>query len=124
MRNPAAKTFPFGQLFPILLVKGNAFFHIGGKQGVEFRSQARVRNQHILFQVALQGTVGPIAPPAVTSTEFQRIYAGSNMTDPNIFCLAENDMVREMDMEVEETYFYENKAELEARNTLEEFLKP
>lgn len=95
----------------------------------------------------------PVLAPSVTSTEFQRIYAGSNMTDPNIFCLAENDMAqcqamlskarannysrislisrdgkvddyaasfqayyaymaREMDMEVEETYFYENKAEL------------
>jgi hypothetical protein len=97
----------------------------------------------------------PVLAPSVTSTEFQRIYAGSNMTEPNIFCLAENDMAqcqamlskarannysrislisrdgkvddyaasfqsyyaymaREMDMEVEETYFYENKAELEA----------
>ena len=97
----------------------------------------------------------PVLAPSVTSTEFQRIYAGSNMTEPNIFCLAENDMAqcqamlskarannyarislisrdgkvddyaasfqayyaymaREMDMEVEETYFYSDKAELEA----------
>lgn len=96
----------------------------------------------------------PVLAPSVTSTEFQRIYAGSNMTDPNIFCMAENDMAqcqamlskarannysrislisrdgkkddyaasfqqfyaymaREMDMLVEETYFYENKEELE-----------
>ncbi len=96
----------------------------------------------------------PVLAPSVTSTEFQRIYAGSNMTEPNIFCLAENDMAqcqamlskarannysrislisrdgkkddyaasfqqfyaymaREMDMRVEETYFYENKGELE-----------
>ncbi len=97
----------------------------------------------------------PVLAPSVTSTEFQRIYAGSNMTEPNVFCLAENDMAqcqamlskarannysrislisrdgkkddyaasfqqfyaylaREMDMTVEETYFYENKAELES----------
>ena len=36
----------------------------------------------------------PVLAPSVTSTEFQRIYAGSNMTEPNIFCLAENDMAQ------------------------------
>lgn len=97
----------------------------------------------------------PVLAPSVTSTEFQRIYAGSNMTEPNIFCLAENDMAqcqamlskarannyarislisrdgkeddyaasfqqfyaymaREMDMEVEQTYFYSDKSELAA----------
>lgn len=95
----------------------------------------------------------PVLAPSVTSTEFQRIYAGSNMGEPNVFCLAENDMAqcqamlskarannyarislisrdgkvddyaasfqayyaymaREMDMEVEETYFYSDKGEL------------
>lgn len=97
----------------------------------------------------------PVLAPSVTSTEFQRIYAGSNMGEPNIFCLAENDMAqcqamlskarannysrislisrdgkeddyaasfqqfyaymaREMDMEVEQTYFYSDKGELES----------
>ena len=112
------------------------------------------RNARVIAQESLSYRI-PVLTPSVTSTEFQRIYAGSNMTDPNIFCLAENDMAqcqamlskarannysrislisrdgkaddyaasfqsyyaymaREMDMEVEETYFYENKAELEA----------
>ena len=112
------------------------------------------RNARVIAKESLSYRM-PVLAPSVTSTEFQRIYAGSNMTDPNIFCLAENDiaqcqamlskarannysrislisrdgkvddyaasfqsyyayMAREMDMEVEETYFYENKAELEA----------
>ena len=112
------------------------------------------RNARTLARESLSYRM-PVLAPSVTSTEFQRIYAGSNMTDPNIFCLAENDMAqcqamlskarannysrislisrdgkkddyaasfqqfyaymaREMDMEVEETYFYENKAELKA----------
>lgn len=111
------------------------------------------RDARVLAKESLSYRI-PVLAPSVTSTEFQRIYAGSNMTDPNIFCLAENDMAqcqamlskarannyshislisrdgkvddyaasfqayyaymaREMDMEVEETYFYENKAELE-----------
>ena len=112
------------------------------------------RNARVIARESLSYRV-PVLAPSVTSTEFQRIYAGSNMTDPNVFCLAENDMAqcqamlskarannysrislisrdgkkddyaasfqqfyaymaREMDMEVEETYFYDNKAELEA----------
>ena len=112
------------------------------------------RNARVIARESLSYRV-PVLTPSVTSTEFQRIYAGSNMTEPNIFCLAENDMAqcqamlskarannysrislisrdgkkddyaasfqqfyaymaREMDMEVEETYFYENKAELKA----------
>lgn len=112
------------------------------------------RNARTLARESLSYRI-PVLAPSVTSTEFQRIYAGSNMTEPNIFCMAENDMAqcqamlskarannysrislisrdgkkddyaasfqqfyaymaREMDMEVEETYFYENKAELEA----------
>lgn len=112
------------------------------------------RNARVIAKESLSYRM-PVLAPSVTSTEFQRIYAGSNMTEPNIFCLAENDMAqcqamlskarannyarislisrdgkvddyaasfqsyyaymaREMDMEVEETYFYENKAELEA----------
>ena len=112
------------------------------------------RNARIIAKESLSYRI-PVLAPSVTSTEFQRIYAGSNMTEPNIFCLAENDMAqcqamlskarannysrislisrdgmkddyaasfqqyyaflaREMDMEVEETYFYESKEELEA----------
>ena len=112
------------------------------------------RNARVIAKESLSYRM-PVLAPSVTSTEFQRIYAGSNMTDPNVFCLAENDMAqcqamlskarannyarislisrdgkvddyaasfqayyaymaREMDMEVEETYFYENKAELQA----------
>ncbi|MBO7604811.1 MAG: hypothetical protein J6S97_10440 [Bacteroidales bacterium] len=112
------------------------------------------RNARTIAKESLSYRI-PVLAPSVTSTEFQRIYAGSNMTDPNIFCLAENDMAqcqamlskarannysrislisrdgkkddyaasfqqfyaymaREMDMLVEETYFYENKGELEA----------
>ncbi len=111
------------------------------------------RNARVIAKESLSYRM-PVLAPSVTSTEFQRIYAGSNMTDPNIFCLAENDMAqcqamlskarannysrislisrdgkaddyaasfqayyaymaREMDMEVEETYFYSNKGELE-----------
>ena len=110
------------------------------------------RNARTLARESLSYRM-PVLAPSVTSTEFQRIYAGSNMTEPNVFCLAENDMAqcqamlskarannyarislisrdgkeddyaasfqsyyaymaREMDMEVEETYFYSNKEEL------------
>lgn len=96
----------------------------------------------------------PVLTPSVTSAEFQRIYAGSNMSEPNIFCLSENDMAqcqallskarannyfrislisrdgkkddyaasfqqfyaymaREMDIEVEATYLFDDKNELE-----------
>ena len=40
----------------------------------------------------------PVLLPSVTSTEFQRIYAGTNISDPNIFCLSENDMSQCMAM--------------------------
>ena len=111
------------------------------------------RNARVIARESLSYRI-PVLMPSVTSTEFQRIYAGSNMTDPNVFCLAENDMAqcqamlskarannysrislisrdgkkddyaasfqqfyaymaREMDMMVQETYFYENKGELE-----------
>lgn len=110
------------------------------------------RNARTLARESLSYRM-PVLAPSVTSTEFQRIYAGSNMTEPNIFCLSENDMAqcqamlskarannysrislisrdgkeddyaasfqqfyaymaREMDMDVEETYFYSNKEEL------------
>ena len=112
------------------------------------------RNARVIARESLSYRI-PVLAPSVTSTEFQRIYAGSNMTESNVFCLAENDMAqcqamiskarannysrislisrdgkkddyaasfqqfyaymaREMDMEVEETYFFENKAELKA----------
>ena len=111
------------------------------------------RNARVIAKESLSYRM-PVLMPSVTSTEFQRIYAGSNMGEPNVFCLAENDMAqcqamlskarannyarislisrdgkeddyaasfqqfyaymaREMDMEVEETYFYSNKGELE-----------
>ena len=110
------------------------------------------RNARTLARESLSYRI-PVLAPSVTATEFQRIYAGSNMTEPNIFCMAENDMAqcqamlskarannysrislisrdgkkddyaasfqqfyaymaREMDMEVEETYFYSDKGEL------------
>ena len=110
------------------------------------------RNARVIAKESLSYRM-PVLAPSVTSTEFQRIYAGSNMTEPNVFCLAENDMAqcqamlskarannyarislisrdgkvddyaasfqayyaymaREMDMEVEETYFYSDKGEL------------
>lgn len=112
------------------------------------------RNARVIAKESLSYRM-PVLAPSVTSTEFQRIYAGSNMTEPNVFCLAENDMAqcqamlskarannyarislisrdgkvddyaasfqayyaymaREMDMEVEETYFYSDKGELAA----------
>ena len=112
------------------------------------------RNARVIARESLSYRM-PVLAPSVTSTEFQRIYAGSNIAEPNVFCLAENDMAqcqamlskarannysriylisrdgkkddytasfqqfyaymaREMDMEVEETYFYENQAELKA----------
>lgn len=112
------------------------------------------RNARVIAKESLSYRM-PVLAPSVTSTEFQRIYAGSNMTEPNVFCLAENDMAqcqamlskarannyarislisrdgkvddyaasfqayyaymaREMDMEVEETYFYSDKGELTA----------
>ena len=112
------------------------------------------RNARVIAKESLSYRM-PVLAPSVTSTEFQRIYAGSNMTEPNVFCLTENDMAqcqamlskarannyarislisrdgkvddyaasfqayyaymaREMDMEVEETYFYSDKGELAA----------
>ena len=112
------------------------------------------RNARVIAKESLSYRM-PVLAPSVTSTEFQRIYAGSNMTEPNIFCLAENDMAQcqamlskarannyarislisrdgkeddyaasfqqfyaymahEMDMEVEQTYFYSDKGELES----------
>ena len=51
------------------------------------------RNARTLARESLSYRI-PVLAPSVTSTEFQRIYAGSNMTDPNVFCLAENDMAQ------------------------------
>lgn len=36
----------------------------------------------------------PVLMPSVTSAEIQRIYAGSNKTAPNIFCLSESDLAQ------------------------------
>ena len=51
------------------------------------------RNARTIAKESLSYRI-PVLAPSVTSTEFQRIYAGSNMTDPNIYCLAENDMAQ------------------------------
>ena len=111
------------------------------------------RSARIIARESLSYRI-PVLMPSVTSAEFQRIYAGSNISQPNIFCMAENDMAqcqamlskarannyfrisllsrdgkkddyaasfqqfyaymaREMDMDVEATYLYDNKDELE-----------
>ena len=36
----------------------------------------------------------PVLMPSVTSAEVQRIYAGSNRTAPNIFCMSESDLAQ------------------------------
>ncbi len=36
----------------------------------------------------------PVLMPSVTSAEIQRIYAGSNKTNPNIFCMSESDLAQ------------------------------
>lgn len=36
----------------------------------------------------------PVLMPSVTSAEIQRIYAGSNKTEPNIFCMSESDLAQ------------------------------
>ena len=111
------------------------------------------RNARIIARESLSYRI-PVLMPSVTSAEFQRIYAGTNMTDPNIFCLSESDisqcmailskvrannyshvamltrdgkqddyaasfqqnyayLAREMDMEVDATYFYEDASGME-----------
>lgn len=55
------------------------------------------RNARIIARESLSYRI-PVLMPSVTSTEFQRIYAGSNMTEANLFCLAENDMSQCMAM--------------------------
>ena len=51
------------------------------------RSARRIARESLSYRI-------PVLMPSVTSTEFQRIYAGSNIDEPNIFCLAENDMAQ------------------------------
>ena len=51
------------------------------------------RNARVIAKESLSYRI-PVLAPSVTSTEFQRIYAGSNMGEPNVFCLAENDMAQ------------------------------
>ena len=36
----------------------------------------------------------PVIMPSVTSAEVQRVYAGSNKTAPNVFCLSESDLAQ------------------------------
>ena len=36
----------------------------------------------------------PVIMPSVTSAEIQRIYGGSNLTAPNIFCMSESDLAQ------------------------------
>lgn len=53
--------------------------------GPEYSNSARyVAQQSLSYRI-------PVLMPMVTSTEFQRIYAETNKTEPNIFCLAQND---------------------------------
>ena len=111
------------------------------------------RNARIIARESLSYRI-PVLMPSVTSAEFQRIYAGTNMTDPNIFCLSESDisqcmailskvrannyshvamltrdgkqddyaasfqqnyayLAREMNMDVDSTYFYEDASGME-----------
>lgn len=54
--------------------------------GPEYSAHARlVARESLSYRI-------PVLLPMVTSTEFQRIYAETNKTDPNIFCLAQNDV--------------------------------
>lgn len=56
--------------------------------GPEYSRRARIiARESLSYKI-------PVLMPSVTSTEFQRIYAGSNIDVPNIFCLAENDMAQ------------------------------
>ena len=111
------------------------------------------RNARIIARESLSYRI-PVLMPSVTSAEFQRIYAGTNMTEPNIFCMSESDisqcmailskvrannysrvamitrdgkqddyaasfqqnyayLAREMNMDVEATYFYEDTSGME-----------
>ena len=54
--------------------------------GPEYSAHARlVARESLSYRI-------PVLLPMVTSTEFQRIYAETNKSDPNIYCLAQNDV--------------------------------
>lgn len=56
--------------------------------GPEYSNNARdVARQSLSYRI-------PVLMPMVTSAEFQRIYAESNKSNPNIFCLAQSDLVQ------------------------------
>jgi len=56
--------------------------------GPEYSANARlVARESLSYRI-------PVLMPMVTSTEFQRIYAGTNKTDPNIFCLSQDDLAQ------------------------------
>ena len=56
--------------------------------GPEYSANAR-----LLARESLSYRI-PVLMPMVTSTEFQRIYSESNKRDPNIFCLAQDDLAQ------------------------------
>ena len=56
--------------------------------GPEYSAHAR-----LLARESLSYRI-PVLMPMVTSTEFQRIYSESNKRDPNIFCLAQDDLAQ------------------------------
>ena len=54
--------------------------------GPEYSAHARlVARESLSYRI-------PVLLPMVTSTEFQRIYAETNKTDPNIYCLSQSDI--------------------------------
>lgn len=56
--------------------------------GPEYSSSARlVAKESLSYRI-------PVLMPTVTSSEFQRIYSESNKRDPNIFCMAQDDIAQ------------------------------
>lgn len=56
--------------------------------GPEYSHSARlVARESLSYRI-------PVLMPMVTSTEFQRVYAETNKTDPNIYCLAQSDVAQ------------------------------
>lgn len=56
--------------------------------GPEYSSSARVvARESLSYKI-------PVLMPMVTSTEFHRVYAETNKSEPNIFCLAQSDVTQ------------------------------
>lgn len=51
------------------------------------------RHARIIATASLNSRI-PVLMPSVTSAEVQRIYAGSNKSSPNIFCMNESDLAQ------------------------------